>query len=113
MLRIILTGSVAVMLSFGTAQAEGVLVKGSTPCSLWASSRAAGTASVLEGYQQGLINGLALGSGKDFWMFPYPIEPEQVFYWMDQYCANNPLSSTITGSYAVFDERFGKGWNLQ
>jgi len=105
--------SLAVMLSFGTARAQAVMVRGVTPCSFWASSRAAGSALVLEANQQGLINGLALVSRKDFWMVPYPIEPEQVFYWMDQYCANNPLNSIVQGSYALFEERFGKGWQFQ
>ena len=111
-MRTMLVVILVTILLVGTAQAQTVVVKGVTPCSLWASTRAGGSAAGLEAYQQGLINGIALGRRKDFWTFPYPIEPEQAFYWMDQYCAKNPLRSIIDGTYALFEERFGKGWNL-
>ena len=114
-MRKILTVSLAVMLSFGAAQAQGVQiwVKGNSNCAQWASARQAKLSVALEHYVMGLISGIALGKARDVWLYPNKIEPEQVYYFMDVYCANNPLQDVIDGTYALFDDRFGKGWNLQ
>jgi hypothetical protein len=114
-MRKILIVSLATMLSFGTAQAQeaGIWTEGTLNCALWASAREAKASVSLEHYLLGFINGLALGEAKDFWRYPNSIEPEQVYYWMDKYCANNPLQDVIGGSYALFQERFGEGWYLR
>ena len=114
-MRKILTVSLAVMLSFGAAQAQDVeiWVEGKLNCAQWASSREAKSSVAFEHYVLGLINGFALGEAKDFWRYPNKIEREQVYYFMDVYCTNNPLQDVLDGTYAVFEDRFGKGWNLQ
>ena len=114
-MRKILIVSLAVMLSFGTAQAQevGIWVKGSVNCALWASARAEKNAGLLEHYLLGFINGVALSYLRDVWRYPNKIEREQVYYFMDVYCANSPLQDVIDGTYALFDDRFGKGWNLR
>ena len=114
-MRKIRTVSLAVMLSFGAAQAqEGeIWVKGSVNCALWASAREAKTSGQLEHYVLGFINGVALSYLREIWIYPNKIEPEQVYYFIDVYCANNPLQNVVDGTYALFDDRFGKGWNLQ
>ena len=114
-MRKIRTVSLAVMLSFGAAQAqEGeIWVKGSVNCALWASARAEKNAGQLEHYLLGFINGVAVSYLKEVWIYPNSIEPEQVYYWMDVYCTNNPLQDVVDGTYELFDDRFGKGWNLQ
>jgi hypothetical protein len=112
-MRHILATTLAVVLLAGAAGAQNVLVKGTLNCALWSSGRLNKDSTALEHYLQGLINGLALGSRRDFWSFPYSIEPDQAFYWMDKYCAEAPLSNVVGGVYTLFEERFGKGWALQ
>ena len=109
-MRKILTVNLAVMLSFGAAQAQGITLIGEVNCAQWASARETKTAGGFQDYLLGFINGLAIGSENDFWVYPNRIEREQVFYWMDQYCAENPLENVVYGSYAVFEERFGEDW---
>ena len=112
-MRKILTVSLATMLSFGTVQAQEILLEGNLDCATWASSREAKASVALEHYLLGFINGLALGNRKDFWEYPSRIKREQVHYWMDKYCAENPLQYVVYGALALFEERFGKGWDLQ
>ena len=106
-MRKIRTACLAVMLSFGTAQAQAITLIGGVNCAQWASARETKTAGGFQDYLLGFINGLVVLSLKDFWD---PIQREQVFYWMDKYCAENPLENVMSGSYALFEERFGKGW---
>lgn len=51
-MRKILIVCLATMLSFGTAQAQGITIEGTVNCAQWASARAAGSAFILEAYQK-------------------------------------------------------------
>ena len=86
------------------AFSQNVWVEGQVDCGLWAKGRNA-DASILEGYVLGLLNGMTLESGFNFWKKPYSISSEQSFLWLDKYCRENPLSSTITGIRKLFNNR--------
>ncbi len=113
-MRKILIVCLAVMLSFGTAQAQTITIKGGDlNCAKWASARAEKNAGQLEHYLLGFINGVAVSYFKEVWIYPNSIEPEQVYYWMDVYCTDNPLQDVVSGTYALFADRFGEGWYLR
>lgn len=101
---------VVALLSFATpvahAQNEGVLVEGVADCGLWVSARKQGNrASNLEHFLTGLLNGLALGRGVEFWRASgSQLSREQVYLWMDGYCAKNPLMTVYSGAYSLMDE---------
>jgi hypothetical protein len=87
---------------------QGITAEGITDCASWVTSRTAGRAEYLEHYLLGLLNGLALGSGIEFWRAGgVKVSREQAYLWMDNYCRNNPLSNPITGAFALMNERTG------
>lgn len=94
-----------------SADAQTIYVPHGWTCADWASARSEKTALAGEYYLTGVLTGMALSSMQDFWRQPYPIEKDQVFFWMDQYCARNPLSIVMTGAFVLAEERLGKGWN--
>ena len=67
-------------------------------------------ASPLEHHLTGLLNGLSIGSDLNLWGLPTPVNREQLFYWMDQYCANNPLKALMEGAVDFAIERRGAAW---
>ena len=104
----------ACILSFAPAtasMAEGVFIERTWTCADWAQYRQSGQADELEEQIVGFFNGVALTSGRDFWQATGPLEPKQVFFWMDRYCADNPLGFIVTGAAALAKERLGDGWN--
>jgi hypothetical protein len=54
----------------------------------------------------GFVNGVALGADLNFWIEGGEITNDQVFFWMDRYCDNNPLKDVTDGVIALFVERF-------
>lgn len=79
-------------------------------CAEWAKYRMAGNALALEQFVVGELNGLAMGTGLDIWSIPTPIEPDQVYYWMDMYCQDEPLAYVTAGVAHLVVERFGPEW---
>jgi len=91
-----------------TSSAEGIIVSGALDCGTWIEGRTANRAMALEHYAQGLINGLALGWGREFWQARgTSVSPKQVWLWIDKYCRDNPLDSIVSASYALFKEHTG------
>lgn len=79
-------------------------------CAGWADAKGEPMKDLIREYWLvGMMNGLALASGKDFWA---NIEQNQLIFWMDRYCDNNPLSSVVIGVGDLMVERFGRGWRL-
>ena len=79
---------------------------GSTECALWVESRAAHDSEVLEHFVIGCLNGLSLGTGKEFWQAnAVPISRQAVFTAMDDYCRTNPAGMIVAGSIQLFKER--------
>jgi hypothetical protein len=91
------------------AQDKSITVKGVLDCGTWNRARTnIRSSNVLEGFLQGLMNGLAMGSGTEFWNARgNGIKEEQVFLWMDTFCGQNPLSSVIEGAITLMNEQTG------
>jgi len=79
---------------------------GSTECALWVESRAARDSEVLEHFVIGCLNGLSLGTGKEFWQAnAVPISRQYVFAAIDDYCRANPSGMIVAGSIQLFNNR--------
>ena len=112
MIKFLLSGALALCVTSAATQravaVELIWIAEAWSCADWAS-RAKGAASI-EHHLVGLINGMALASGLDLWKLPTEIEKDQLFYWMDQYCASNPLNFVWQGSEGFASERRGTAW---
>lgn len=96
-----------------SASAQGSFwIESSWSCAAWAEARKDQQAQLIEQQLVGTLNGFALATGRDFWQTGGTIDSQQAFFWMDQYCAKNPLDHLIMGAAALATERLGKGWNL-
>ena len=92
------------------ADAQNVTIEGAFPCNEWARYRADPTSvgsNIVEMWLTGMMSGMAFGSGKDFWA---NLNRGQVYFWMDRYCDNNPLSHTVEGASKLMVERHGRDW---
>ena len=79
---------------------------GSTECAVWVEARAARDSEVLEHFVLGCLNGLSLGTGKEFWQSNgVPISRQSVFAAIDDYCRTNPAGMVVTGSIQLFNNR--------
>lgn len=82
-----------------TNATEFVTTKGSIDCGRWVSARTANNAGVFEGFAQGLINGMVIGSRMDIWQGNgVDSSPSQLFLFIDKHCRDNPLSDVIQGA---------------
>jgi len=95
---------IALLTNFTATQAEAVVaVLAFRNCAQWAEDR---RSNIL--YSEftliGMLNGLAFTSDKDFLA---NLEPDQVHFWMDRYCDNNPLSNTTDGAIKLMNETTG------
>ena len=95
---------IALLTNFTATQAEaGMMVLAFRTCAQWAEDRRSNY--LYSGFAlTGTLNGLALASGKNFWA---NLEPDQVYFWMDRYCDNNPLSNTTDGAIKLMNETTG------
>ena len=66
--------------------------------------------SPIEHHLTGILNGMSIGANLNLWGLPTPVNREQLFYWMDQYCANNPLKALMEGAVDFAIERRGAAW---
>lgn len=90
------------------SHAQGITVTGSVDCGQWHEARRADRAGYLEHYLLGLLNGMSMGSSKDFWKAKgVSVSREAVYLWMDNFCRTNPLSDVIEGTSKLFVERAG------
>ncbi len=99
--------AVATMLACGSARAV-VVIEGVVDCRDWTEGRAGHTAVNLEHYVLGLLNGVAWGSGKEFWRAGgNKFSPEQAYQWIDNYCQANPQKQVMTGAAELFEKQTG------
>ena len=118
-MKLILTAaSLAIALTstmIGTqAGAQNIMVEYHYSCAQWSEARSDYyNQGLARGWLVGMLNGLGLASRSDFWRTGSGLEPEQVFFWMDRYCDNNPLSYATTGVFMLMTERLGEGWNAE
>jgi hypothetical protein len=97
----------ALVFTISAASAQpSVFVMGDVNCGKWIEGRTQRTALNLEGFVQGFLNGLAQGTGIEFWdVGGNRVSNSQVFLWMDNYCRTNPLSNVYAGATALINER--------
>jgi len=108
-----IVGTILLYPGISGAEAEGIIVKSPVDCALWADARKrpAPSAIALEHYVTGLVNGLALGSGTEFWRAKSGISKEQVYYYIDTYCQKNPLEGVLSGVIAVINEQTNNAYS--
>jgi hypothetical protein len=113
MVRLSLLTSLLMLSSPAVAgSAAGIYVVGQPDCGTWHRSRSERTSQILEGYVQGLMNGLALGSGVEFWRAQSnSVNIDQVSLWIDKYCTDNPLSDVVAASVTLMNERTGGAYS--
>ena len=58
---------------------------------------------VAEGVLRGFLNGLVWSLDTDFWRITQ-LKHNQIFYWMDKYCRDNPLNDIYMGAIQLFRE---------
>jgi hypothetical protein len=77
-----------------------IYTQGLLDCAQWIAGRKdSPTASNYEHFLLGLMNGMALGSRVEFWNASgVLLSRQQVYLWMDNYCAKNPLKHVIEGA---------------
>jgi hypothetical protein len=93
-------------------RSQPILLEGSVNCADWIKARTQDRAEYLEHYLLGLLNGLALGSGVDFWRAGgIRVSRQQVFLWMDNYCRSKPLSDPLMGAIDLINERTDNAWD--
>ncbi|TAU91259.1 hypothetical protein ELI41_23335 [Rhizobium leguminosarum] len=99
-------------LSSPAASRSGISVEGTLNCAQWAEARKVRASNVYETYVLGLLNGLSVGSGTEFWFARgAELKREQVFYWMDVYCQAHPLSEVFTGAVTLMNENTGNEYS--
>ena len=97
---------IAVLLSFAVPAKADVGIK-THDCGEWLSARAkdAPYPWMLQKFLDGFLSGMALGYREEFWASGNGITSDQVFYWMDKYCRENPLNYITKGAIQLFRER--------
>jgi hypothetical protein len=82
-------------------------------CGQWIEARKNSGSSALELYILGLLNGLSLGTGVEFWRSGGQSKPsrEAIYLWIDNYCTANPLEDVFEAAIALYIER--SGWKPQ
>ena len=86
---------------------DSVQQQNSVDCGLWLKSRKTNSAQYLETFLTGTVNGMALGAWIEIWRGTSGVlvSPEQLYFWMDQWCQKNPLTGTGEGVVAFANER--------
>ena len=98
---------IAVLLSFAVPVKAELTIRGALDCGTWLEARRAGLVRA-EGWLVGVLNGVTIGSGIEFWQAgDGMITNDQLFYWMDKYCRENPLNDVMDGVGKLFNERTG------
>ena len=99
---------VLVLLLGFTATVQAQLKLGATgTCAMWLE---AGKNKVFrqieEAFVLGLIDGTSSGANMNFWVTREgQLKINQVLYWVDNYCRDNPLEHTVTGVWEFFNYR--------
>ena len=95
----------------GPARSEAISAENVPDCGIWIQARSARQSIGLENYLIGLLNGMALGSGIEFWRANgVKVTSQQVFLWMDGFCRREPLETIILGSVTLINERTNGSW---
>jgi hypothetical protein len=86
-----------------------VQIEGLSDCGDWLASRQQRTAIALQNFAIGMLNGLALGEGKEFWRADgRPLSRDAVYFSIDGYCRLHPTDLLITPIVVLFKDRTGQ-----
>ena len=97
---------VAALLIFTSLFADAqISIVGTSDCGTWVTSRKTNNVYIQE-WLLGFINGISFGSGFEVWdAGGQTITYQQMYLWMDNYCAKNPLKSIVQGGVELMNER--------
>lgn len=90
-----------------TSMGQGVITvygpeNGPPDCGKWLThQKDLSYRNVYSSWLMGFLSGVAMGTKKDFLG---KTSPESTFFWMDKYCLENPLETTVWGSMQLIDE---------
>lgn len=104
----VVVASLCLAFAVSEVSAQGVTIKGDLDCGQWLEARADRDVepTALRNYVQGLVNGLALGRGIEIWKHHgQDTSPEQLFFYLDKYCQDNPLNEVVSGVFAFADKK--------
>jgi hypothetical protein len=74
-------------------------------CSKWLEAHDAKQSSVIEAYVKGMVNGMIMGANVSIWGDAgNPRPSKQVYYWLNNYCKNNPQKDLAEGVAAFANE---------
>lgn len=114
MKRTLTAASLALALSTNllATEATAVTLMGGASCADWAEDRRLddNVSKVSQAWLRGMLNGFAFASGKEFWGSGDGLTNDQVFFWMDRYCDENPLKRVSHGAVTLMNERTGTRW---
>jgi hypothetical protein len=105
---VVVTGLLIFITSQAWSQPYGapMTLNGVADCGMWIEARATNRAMPLEHSLQGFINGVSLGSGFDVWTANgVRTSKEQAFFFIDNYCQKNPLSTIWEGGMVLANEK--------
>ena len=93
-------------------QATAVTLMGGNSCAEWAEDRRLddNVSKRSQAWLRGLLNGFAVAADKEFWDSGDGLTNDQVFFWMDRYCDENPLKRVSDGAVTLMNERTGTRW---
>ena len=93
-------------------QAAAVIVQGDRTCAHWSEvrERADDFTTMTESWLMGVLNGFAFAGQKEFWDSGDGLTIDQVYFWMDRYCDENPLKRVMHGAITLMNERTGTRW---
>lgn len=98
----------AVLITLPALTQAQVYIDGIPDCGEWISARKTQTALAFESYTIGFLNGLAMGTNREFWQANgVRLSREAVYIWLDNHCQAKPLETLPTGIHALFRERSG------
>src|SRR5438874_1411308 len=85
---------------FGT---KPVYIEGLSDCGDWLSSRQNRSASALEHFVLGMLNGMAMGTDAEYWRADgRAISRDAAYFSVDRYCSEHPTDALITAVSSVF-----------
>ena len=99
---------IAILLSFTVPEkAEAVMIRGAADCGQWLDFRkdTASRTNGVEFWVMGYLSALSFSTNKEFWESGNGLSAQQVMYWIDNYCRENPLSNVARAADTLFLER--------
>lgn len=109
MRMIIIAISISIALSYTNqtyAQRDAIMIRGAQTCGEWLKAREKDpqVAQIFEWWILGFIGGNNLAENYDFWT-ETGYGSDQVYYYIDKYCRDNPLSHIVPGLLPLISKK--------